>query len=97
MRGAIPWDEDPEVNENVVVCSFLPQNAANVATLKPCSSGFRLHCSDYRLQLYNKQIGDTFIFVNRPMTVVGTEIATSIALNKISNIVQRVCKLPSSV
>ena len=25
MRGEIAWDDDPLVNDNVVICSFLPQ------------------------------------------------------------------------
>ncbi|KAF8970321.1 RNA dependent RNA polymerase-domain-containing protein [Flammula alnicola] len=88
MRGQIPWDEDPEVNENVVVCSFMPNTASTPATLRPCTTGYRLHCSDYRLQLYNKQIADTFIFVNRASSALGTEVSTSIALQKISRTVQ---------
>lgn len=86
----IPWEEDPEVNDNVVVCSFLPQTAATMATLRPCTTGYRLHCSDYRLQLYNKQISDTFIFVNRSPSTLSSEVTTSIALQKISGTVQQV-------
>ncbi|KXN84461.1 putative RNA-dependent RNA polymerase 1 [Leucoagaricus sp. SymC.cos] len=33
IRGDIPWDDDPLVNENVVICSFLPQSSATIATL----------------------------------------------------------------
>lgn len=91
MRGEIPWDEDPEVNENVVICSFLPDSSATVATLRPCTAGYRLHCSDYMLQLYNKHRRDTFIFVNRPS--VGAEVSISVALQKISSTVQRVSVL----
>ena len=93
MRGAIPWEEDPEVNDNIVVCSFLPQTAATMATLRPCTSGYRLHCSDYRLQLYNKFIRDTFIFINRSPSTLSSEVTTSIALQKISGTVQQVCFL----
>lgn len=89
MRGDIPWEEDPEVNENVVVCSFMPKTAS-MATLRPCTTGYRLHCSDARLQLYNKQIGDTFIMIQRPPAVSGYELSTSIALQKITAKVQRV-------
>ncbi|KAF8056611.1 RNA-directed RNA polymerase [Lyophyllum atratum] len=31
MRGEIPWDEDPDVNENVVVCSFMPNTASTLS------------------------------------------------------------------
>lgn len=90
MRGDIPWDEDPEVNQNVVVVSFMPQSGATQATHRPCTPGYRLHCGDGILELYNKQRGDTFIFVNRPPRALGSEVATSIALQKISTSVQRV-------
>ena len=89
MRGNIPWDEDPEVDGNVVVCSFMPQTSS-VATLRPCTPGYRLHCSDARLQLYNKQIGDTFVFIKRPPSVSEFQLTTSIALQKITSTVQRV-------
>ena len=89
MRGNIPWDEDPEVNNNVVVCSFMPKTSST-ATLRPCTAGYRLHCSDTRLQLYIKQIGDTFIMIKRPPPMSGFELSTSIALQKITATVQRV-------
>ena len=86
MRGNIPWDEEPEVNDNVVVCSFLPESSSTVATQRPCSAGYRLHLSDSRMELYNRQRSDTFIFINRQL---GTEVVVSIALQKISATVQR--------
>ncbi|KAJ8701086.1 hypothetical protein PTI98_004049 [Pleurotus ostreatus] len=89
MRGQIAWDEDPEVNENVVVCSFLPHGTSNMSTYRPCNPGYRLHCSDANLQLYNKHRGDTFIFMTKPPAASGAEIAVSIALQKISAPVQR--------
>jgi hypothetical protein len=89
MRGNIPWDEDPEVDQNVVVCSFMP-NTSSSATLRPCTPGYRLHCSDARFQLYNKHIGDTFVFIKRPPSISGFELTTSIALQKITATVQRV-------
>lgn len=90
MRGEIAWDDDPLVNDNVVICSFLPQSSATIATLRPCTTGYRLHCSNTLFQLYNKHRGDTFVFVNRPS--VGAEISISIALQKISQTVQRVSR-----
>ncbi|PPQ66641.1 hypothetical protein CVT24_006933 [Panaeolus cyanescens] len=89
MRGDVPWDEDPEVNENVVVCSFMPITASTLSALRPCRPGYRLHCSDNRLQLYDKSLGNTFIHINRPPSGLGNEIATSIALDKISGTVKR--------
>jgi hypothetical protein len=90
MQGQIPWDEDPQVNENVVVCSFMPQTASTPASLRPCTTGYRLHCSDYRLQLYNKLISDTFIFLTRSPSTLTSEVSASIALGKISGTVQKV-------
>ncbi|KAF9556779.1 RNA-directed RNA polymerase [Agrocybe pediades] len=90
MRGKIPWDEDPAVKHsnrdndalNVVVCSFMPKSGSDVAQLFSCPAGYRLHCGENRLQLYDRHIGDTFIFINRSGAV-------SIALGKISGTVQR--------
>ncbi len=88
MRGPIAWNEDPEVNENVVVCSFMPQTSATEASLRPCTTGYRLHFSDVNLQLYNKHVADTFIFMTSAWP--GADVAASIALQKISKTVQQV-------
>ena len=90
VRGDVPWDADPEVNDNVVVCSFMPQASSMMSTYRPCTKGYRLHCSDGKLELYNKQRGDTFIYINRPVATSGAEVSTSIALQKISSRVQKV-------
>ncbi|KAJ7472913.1 RNA-directed RNA polymerase [Mycena galericulata] len=89
MRGELPWDEDPEVNANVVVCSFLGRTSSNFSPYKPCTSGYRLHCSDTNFQLYDKNRANTFIFMTRPPVASGAELAVSIALQKISGSVQR--------
>lgn len=98
MRGKIPWDEDPEIKEsnkegdamNVVVCSFMPKTASTMAASMPCPVGYRLHCSDYRFQLYDRKIGNTFVYVNRSPSGLKSEVTTSVALDKISQTVQRV-------
>lgn len=91
MKGEIPWDvdPDPEVDKNVVVCSFMPHTSSTLSGLRPCTPGYRLHCSDTNFQLYNKHIGDTFVFINRPPRQSTSEVTTSIALQKISTTVQR--------
>ncbi|KDQ53776.1 hypothetical protein JAAARDRAFT_61145 [Jaapia argillacea MUCL 33604] len=89
IRGRFPWDEDPEVNDNVAVCSFLPHASPPMATFWCGTKGYRLYCGDGSLQLYDKQRGNTFIFVTRPGPKSDAEIITSIALQKISAIVQR--------
>lgn len=91
MRGELPWDEDPEVNENVVVCSFMDKTSSNFSSYRPCTSGYRLHCSDTNFQLYDKKRTNTFIFMTRPPAASGAELAVSIAVQKISARVQKVC------
>ena len=41
-----------------------------------------LHCSDARFQLYNKGIGNAFVFIQRAPSMSGFELMTSIALQK---------------
>ncbi|KAJ7155081.1 RNA-directed RNA polymerase [Mycena filopes] len=89
MRGELPWDEDPEVNGNVVVCSFMDKMSSDVSNYRPCTSGYRLHCSDTNFQLYDKNRGNTFIFMTRPPAASGAELTVSIAVQKISARVQR--------
>lgn len=68
----------------------MPHTSSTLAGLRPCTPGYRLHCSDTNFQLYNKHVRDTFVFINRPPRQSTSEIATSIALQKISTTVQRV-------
>ncbi|KAK7059945.1 Rna-directed rna polymerase [Favolaschia claudopus] len=89
MRGELPWDEEPEVNENVVVVSFMDKTSSNFSGYRPCTAGYRLHCSDVNFQLYNKHRGDTFIFMTRPPAASGADLAVSIAVQKISARVQK--------
>ncbi|KAL4068636.1 RNA dependent RNA polymerase-domain-containing protein [Scleroderma yunnanense] len=89
IRGHIPWDEDPEVSDNVVVCSFMSQASTSMAGYRPCTVGYRLHCDDRTLQLYNKNKVDTFIFISRPPRETQQDVITSIALQKISTRVQQ--------
>ena len=99
MRGSMPWDEDPLVNDNVVVCSFMPHTADTLSTYRPCTRGYRLHLNDNGLQLYKEAKAvdprsDTFVFVARKTTGQTSQIVASIALQKISNRVQKVCCHP---
>ena len=57
-------------------------NTSSSVTLRPCTAGYRLHCSDARFQLYNKGIGNTFVFIQRAPSMSGFELMTSIALQK---------------
>ncbi|KAJ8087712.1 hypothetical protein PM082_006548 [Marasmius tenuissimus] len=89
MRGDIPWDEDPVVGPNVVVCSFLPQTTDALSTYRPCTVDYRLHCGDNVLQLYDKLRANTFVFLTKPPKASGAELTTSIALQKFSARVQK--------
>ncbi|TFY59052.1 hypothetical protein EVG20_g7930 [Dentipellis fragilis] len=90
IRGKIPWNEDVPVDgENVVVASFMKESALAIPTYKACTTGFRLHCSEGNVQLFNQQRANTFIFLSRPPALSGSEIKVSIALQQISARVQR--------
>ncbi|KAG6331888.1 hypothetical protein ID866_7202 [Astraeus odoratus] len=89
IRGKIPWDEHSEVSDNVVVCSFMPHASGSMAGYRPCTIGYKLHCDDRTLQLYNKNKRDTFVFISRPLKETGQDVITSIALQKISSRVQK--------
>ncbi|KAG7097929.1 hypothetical protein E1B28_005240 [Marasmius oreades] len=89
MRGDIPWDEDPVVGNNVVVCSFLPQTSDNFATLRPCTVDYRLRCGDGVFQLYDKVMNNSFVFLVKPPRQSGAEVAASIALQKFSTRLQK--------
>jgi hypothetical protein len=90
MRGDIPWDEDPNVAENIVVCPFLARTSFELTPSKPCAEGYRLHCGEGTFQLYNVNKRDTFVFISRPPAIFDAEVSTSIALQKISKRVQTV-------
>jgi hypothetical protein len=62
-----------------------------MSTYRPCTKGYRLHCSDGKLELYNKHRRDTFVYIKRPTATSDAEVSVSIALQKISSRVQQVC------
>lgn len=67
----------------------MPKASAVMSTYKPCTAGYRLHCSDGKFELYNKQRADTFIYIVKPPAASGAQISASIALQKISGRVQK--------
>ncbi|KAI0782921.1 RNA-directed RNA polymerase [Abortiporus biennis] len=91
LRGEIAWEDEPEVNDNVLVCSFMPYSSTSTSSYKRSTKGYKLHCSENTFQLYNHQRGDTFIFITRPPAKSGVDIITSIALQKISAHVLKQC------
>jgi regulator of nonsense transcripts 1 len=68
----------------------MDKTSSNFSSYRPCTSGYRLHCSDTNFQLYDKDRANTFIFMTRPPAASGAELAVSIAVQKISARVQRV-------
>ena len=79
-----------EVDQNVVVCSFMPKASGLMSTYWQGTGGYRLYCGENVLQLFDKQRANSFIFMTRPPAASGVDIVTSIALNKISQRVQQV-------
>ncbi|TCD62010.1 hypothetical protein EIP91_007628 [Steccherinum ochraceum] len=94
MRGEVAWNDEPDIDDNVMVCSFMPQAATPLTTYKRGTKGYKLYCGDNALQLYNKQRSDTVIFMTRPpqrSDSCEADIITSVALQKISGHVRQQC------
>ena len=86
------WD-DPEVNDNIVICSFLPQSSSTFSSYRPCVAGYKLHCDYSIFQLYNRRPADSFVYLQRRPKKNSTgewEVAASVALQKISDRVRKV-------
>ncbi|RPD58073.1 hypothetical protein L227DRAFT_485948, partial [Lentinus tigrinus ALCF2SS1-6] len=91
LRGPIAWDNDAEVDKNVVVCSFMPKASGLMSTYWQGTRGYRLYCGENVLQLFDKKRANSFIFMTRPPAASGVDVVTSIALDKISQRVQQQC------
>ncbi|KAG8960959.1 hypothetical protein FRC03_005942 [Tulasnella sp. 419] len=89
IRGKYEWDADPLVGGQVAVCSFQPTASQVLATYRTATVDYRLHASDNRFQLYNKNLANTFIFINRPPPRSDADLTISIALQQINANVQR--------
>ena len=61
-----------------------------MSVYRPCTAGYRLHCSDGNLQLYDKQTANTFVFISRSRET-NQDVIASIALQKISKRIGQVC------
>lgn len=88
----VPWDEDIAASDDlrIVVCSFMPSASGPMSTYRPCSTDYRLYVGDNIFQLFEKQRSNSFVFMTRPPTASGADVVTSIALQKISNLVRTV-------
>ncbi|KAI0684613.1 RNA dependent RNA polymerase-domain-containing protein [Cytidiella melzeri] len=89
IRGEVKWNDDHCIDDNVLVCSFMPQTTATLCTYKRGVLGWKLYCNDSIMQLFNRHRVDSFIFVSRAAEKSGTDIINSIALQKLSSYVQR--------
>jgi hypothetical protein len=92
MRGDIPLNEDAPVDgEHIVVASFLKESAMQAPpTFKYLSTGFRIYIGEGNMQIFNGQRANSFIHLRKPPTNSGEDFITSIALQQISQRVQKV-------
>jgi hypothetical protein len=90
IRGRHTWDEDVNVNQDVLVHAFQPSVATGGQLAKPTKTGYMLYTSDGVFQLFERHRANTFIFLNFATEFSGKDINVSIALAKISDNV-RVC------
>ncbi|KAI0685002.1 P-loop containing nucleoside triphosphate hydrolase protein [Cerioporus squamosus] len=91
LRGPVAWDSDAEVDQNGVVCSFMRRRPASCQHTGKGREDIVSICGDNVLQLFDKQRANSFIFMTRPPAASGADLVTSIALNKISQRVQKQC------
>ncbi|KAG8715390.1 hypothetical protein FRC08_010636 [Ceratobasidium sp. 394] len=89
IRGRYAWDEDANVNQNVLVHAFQPSVASGGRLAKPTKNGYILHASDGVFQLFERQRANTFIFLNFATEYSRRDVNASIALAKISDDVRR--------
>ncbi|KAG8739309.1 hypothetical protein FRC10_005793 [Ceratobasidium sp. 414] len=89
IRGRHAWDEDANVNQNVLVHAFQPSIATGGRLAKPTKNGYMLHASDGVFQLFERHRANTFIFLNFATEYSNRDINASIALAKISDDVRR--------
>ncbi|KAG9103719.1 hypothetical protein FRC06_008576 [Ceratobasidium sp. 370] len=89
IRGRHAWDEDANVNQNVLVHAFQPSVATGGRLAKPTKNGYMLHASDGVFELFERHRANTFIFLNFATQHSRRDVNASIALAKISDDVRR--------
>jgi hypothetical protein len=93
MRGEIALNEDVPVDgERLVVASFMKESALEAAsTFKYLpNDGFKIYIGEGNIQIFNKQRANSFIHVRKPPVNSNEDFITSIALQQISQRVQKV-------
>ncbi|CAE6538465.1 unnamed protein product [Rhizoctonia solani] len=89
IRGRHAWDEDANVNQDVLVHAFQPSVATGGQLAKPTKNGYMIYASDGIFQLYERHRGNTFIFLQFATEYSRKDINASIALQKISDRVSK--------
>lgn len=89
IRGPVSWNEDQLVNKEIAVFALTPTGGQSMSLYKSTVDGYRLRCSHGLFQLFNKNIGNTWIFINRAPADAAYELQVSIALDKISSRAQK--------
>ncbi|KAF8597550.1 RNA-directed RNA polymerase [Ceratobasidium sp. AG-I] len=89
IRGRHPWDEDADVNQDVLVHAFQPSVATGGSLAKPTKTGYQIYASDTSFQLFERHRANTFIFLNFATDYSGNDVNASIALAKINESVRR--------
>ncbi|CAE7099567.1 unnamed protein product [Rhizoctonia solani] len=89
IRGRHAWDEDANVNRDVLVHAFQPSVATGGQLAKPTKNGYMIYASDGVFQLYERHRANTFIFLQFATEYSRKDVNASIALQKISDRVSR--------
>ncbi|KEP53488.1 RNA-dependent RNA polymerase [Rhizoctonia solani 123E] len=89
IRGRHAWDEDSDVNRDVLVHAFQPSVATGGQLAKPTKNGYMIYASDGVFQLYERHRANTFIFLQFATEHSEKDVNASIALQKISDRVSR--------
>ncbi|KAH7343653.1 RNA dependent RNA polymerase-domain-containing protein [Rhizoctonia solani] len=89
IRGRHAWDEDANVDRDVLVHAFQPSVATGGQLAKPTKNGYMIYASDGMFQLFERHRANTFIFLQFATEHSRKDVNASIALQKISDRVQR--------
>ena len=86
-------EDAPVDGEHIVVATFMKESAMEaIPTFKYPPDGFNLYCGNGEIRLFNRNYGNTFIYLRKPGNS-NEDFITSIALQQISDDVKTVCPL----
>ncbi|CAE6466866.1 unnamed protein product [Rhizoctonia solani] len=89
VRGRHAWDEECNVNQDVLVHAFQPSVATGGQLAKPTKNGYMIYASDGIFQLFERHRANTFIFLKFATEYSRKDVNASIALQNISENVRR--------